>query len=343
MKRRTALMMTGLGSLSLTMPFFQQAMARAPHMPSSPIPTAFHLPSHPPVPSAVTAPLSAVPELRSGEFAGIPAWLIDTVHASAAISILGGHVLSFVPKGGRDVFWLSPSRHPLPAPIRGGVPVCWPYFARQGQRAQMPAHGLVRTLPWELHAAQSDADGALNLTLAPPVLAGLPLRLSMQLHLGRQFSQALISENISPQPVIFTQALHNYLHVSHALQVDVSGLDGCMYLDKLDEGREYRQHGAWNLRDPRDPGRSDRIYTHTRGHYGVHDAGFSRRILMTTEGSQSAVLWNPGEIAAQQIADIGVGWRDYIALEASNAGPDMVVLPAGRQHLLRQTIAVQPH
>jgi len=338
--RRRVLVLAGMASMAAV---GNAVLARTRDNAPAPVPTRFGmLPVPPPPiqPAVLPEHLRSVPGLSLGEFHGFSCWIVNTPHASAAISVFGGQVLSFVPHGGEDLFWRSPTPSPLPTPIRGGVPVCWPYFARQGQTSDQPSHGLVRTLTWELHDARREDDGALSLTLAPPVIDSLPLRLMMRLRIGPQLEQALVTDNISDEEVVFTQALHNYFRVSDALLVDVDGLDGRTYFDKFDDGREYRQHGTWNLRDPRDPGRSDRMYTDTAGRYVLRDHGGSRSILMTTEGSRSAVLWNPGEIIAQQLADVGPGWREYVALEAANVGPDLVALPAGGQHVLKQTIVI---
>ncbi len=96
------------------------------------------------------------------------------------------------------------------------------------------------------------------------------------------------------------------------------------------------------MRDPRDPGRSDRIYTQAKGHYVLRDPVLKRRIDIRTEGSRSLVAWNPGAEAAAKMADVGEGWRDYVCLEAANAGPDVVTLPPGGSHVLSQTLSAAP-
>ncbi|WP_282275359.1 lytic murein transglycosylase [Stenotrophomonas sp. PS02297] len=280
--------------------------------------------------------------LSTGDFKGFTAWKVETPFSTAAISVFGGQLLSFVPRGGRDVMWLSPTARQPPTPIRGGSPVCWPYFARQGQGNDVPSHGFVRTVPWELRDAQRQADGSMVLTLAPPALEGLSLRLTMKLRIGRTLEQELLTENTGSQPVAFTQALHNYFNVSDALQVDVTGLDGLTYLDKLDGGNAHVQQGDWNLRDPRDPGRSDRIYMQARGHYVLRDPGFGRSIDIATGGSHTAVVWNAGEAAAAKMDDIGAGWRNYVCVEAGNVGPDVIELAPGGRHTLKQVFEVKP-
>ena len=106
---------------------------------------------------------ASIPGLRFGEFQGLPALLVQTPFSRAAISLFGGHVLSWIPNGFDDVLWLSPVSKRPPDPIRGGIPVCWPYFARQGQPPDAPMHGLVRTLQWQVTHAQQNADGEIVL------------------------------------------------------------------------------------------------------------------------------------------------------------------------------------
>jgi glucose-6-phosphate 1-epimerase len=287
--------------------------------------------------------LPDVPGLRSGDFHGFPSLLVDTPFATAAISLFGGQLLSFVPTGGQDALWLSPLAKPTPTPIRGGTPVCWPYFGKQDQTGDVPAHGFVRTVPWQLTDARREPDGSVVLALAPPAFDDLPLRLSMTVRVGKVLEQRVVTENTGSAPARFTQALHNYFKVGDALRVDVQGLDGLDYLDKYEGyAHAHRQQGDWNLRDPRDPGRSDRIYTGAGGRYVLTDPVLQRRLVIGTEGSRTLVAWNPGEAAGSQMADVGPGWRDYVCLEAANAGPEVIELAPGGRHTLVQTIAVEP-
>ncbi|WP_295571481.1 lytic murein transglycosylase [uncultured Stenotrophomonas sp.] len=314
---------------------------------TSPTPTRFSLPANY---SAAQSPAlrsrSTVQQIQgvsSGQFQGLDAWLVETPEATAAISVFGGQLLSFVPKGQPDVMWLSPKRAELPTPIRGGSPVCWPYFGRQGQGNDVPAHGFVRTLPWELQQARRLDDGSIELTLAPPALQDLGLRLTMTMRVGRELRQQLVTENTGSAPATFTQALHNYFRVGDATRVEVDGVDGVTYQDKYENyAQTRRQQGPWSLRDPRDPGRSDRIYSPAGGRYVLRDPVLKRRIELRTEGSRALVAWNPGAEAAAKMADVGDGWRDYVCLEAANAGPDVVTVAPGGRHVLVQVLSSQP-
>jgi glucose-6-phosphate 1-epimerase len=283
-----------------------------------------------------------VPGLALGKFQGLDALLVDTPLAKAAVSLFGGQVVSFVPSGQEDVFWLSPLRAALPTPIRGGTPVCWPYFSRQGQANDVPAHGFVRTLSWQLVAARREADGTLELELEPPPLQDLSLRLRMQLRIGRTLEQRLVTQNTSGQPVRFTEALHNYFRVADVEQVRIEGLEGQPFLDKNDGGNRHVQQGEWNLHDPRDPGRADRLFPGAGGSYRLFDPGLRRRIDLQVSDGRTAIVWNPGEAGAARTADVGPHWRQFVCLEAGNAGPDVVELAPGATHTLVQTISVAP-
>ena len=133
-------------------------------------------------------------------------------------------------------------------------------------------------MPWQLVAASREADGTVVLELEPPPLQDLALRLRMQLRIGRTLEQRLSTTNAGTQPVRFTEALHNYFRVGDAATVRIEGLDGLTFLDKNDGGNAHVQQGHWDLHDPRDPGRADRLFPGAGGRYRLVDPGLRRRI-----------------------------------------------------------------
>ena len=108
--------------------------------------------------------------------------------------------------------------------------------------------------------------------------------------------------------------------------------------------------GDWTLHDPRDPGRSDRMFpgvgvaastdagADTVGSFRLVDPGMRRRIDLEVRNGNTAVVWNPGQAAAARMADVGAHWREFVCLEAANAGPDLIELTPGATHILQQTI-----
>lgn len=284
---------------------------------------------------------NSIPGLRFGEFQGFPALLITTPFSKAAISLFGGHVLSFVPTGFDDLLWISPTSKRPPDPIRGGIPVCWPYFARQGQPPDAPQHGLVRTQQWQVTHAERTEDGEIVLALAGPEVPEVPMNVILTMRIGRALEQALTTVNLSKETVRFTQALHTYFRVADADCVHVTGLDGLTYADKFDNFNKHTQRGDWNLQDARDRGRSDRIYGDTGSQFELIDPAGHRKIRLATSGSKTLVVWNPGAEFIKTFADLPPeGWRNYVCLEAANCGAEVIELGTDDSHLLQQTISV---
>lgn len=311
----------------------------------SPPETAFEMismPTLPPNDDATARRVAAVAGLALVDHHGLSSIRVRSAHSDAVVSLFGGQLLSFTPQGTEDVLWLSPDTLLPPQPTRGGAPVIWPYFSRQGQSDELPAHGLVRTLQWTLTDASRDAGGNLDLVLTPATLDGLPLQLRMELHIGRTLQQRLVTTNVSSHTVVFTEALHNYLRVGDVSRVRVEGVDGAVYRNKGEPYTTARaQTGGLSLAPFSNAG-IDRIYRDTGASYQLLDPALQRRITLRTRGSNSLVIWNPGRAAETRSKDIGPGWRHYLCLETANVGQDVMTLAPGAQHVMSQQIAVDP-
>ena len=296
------------------------------------------------------------PQVTPTRHAGHDALRLVTRHASATLALHGAQLLSWQPAGQREVLWLSPQALPEPAAIRGGVPLCWPWFARQGQSASVPQHGLVRTLSWQISAIHASSDDEISLSLQPCAQLGLDdqgaarlaelapgLHVSLRITLGQTLSQTLHTRNLGNETFPLTQALHSYLAVGDAAQATIDGLADLAYQDKLRNMAAYVQHDPFTFALD---AACDRIYHHPGAaqpkRYTLNDPVWQRRIIVETQGSESVVVWNPGPEGARQIADMpDEGWRDFVCIEASNAGPDVVALAPGAQHWLSQKLSIK--
>ncbi|PJJ97594.1 D-hexose-6-phosphate mutarotase [Lysobacteraceae bacterium NML91-0213] len=290
--------------------------------------------------STALAGIASAAAVGEGIHAGIDCWIVETPFAYAAISTWGGQLLSWRPAtAAQDVLWLSPQAKSPPAALRGGVPLCWPWFG--SGEGDLPAHGLARTRAWRLDAWQAEDDGSVALALRPAVQPVPGLEVIQHLRIGSVLQQTLETRNSGDVPLAITQALHSYFRVGDVARVEVDGLDGHDYLDRY-EGYAVARHqrGAWRLDDPRDPGRSDRVYLGTGGRYRLRDPLLSRRLAITSAGSHSLVVWNPGEAGGRAMDDVGDGWRDYLCLEVANAATDRVQLAPGTTHRLSQRVEV---
>lgn len=289
------------------------------------------------------------PEITPCQHTGHEALQLATRHGTAIIALHGAHLLSWVPTGQREIFWLSPDSPPEPAAIRGGVPVCWPWFAKQGMPEDALQHGPARRVAWQVSEVHASGDDGVSLSLQPCADARLAdlaphLQVSLQITLGQTLSQTLHTRNFGTRTFRLTQALHSYFAVSSAAKIGIEGLDGLPYRDKLRGMEAAVQQAPFALDQA-----CDRIYhaapdtgSAYTGRYTLTDAGWQRRILMQTHGSRSVVVWNPGSEGARQMTDVpDDGWQDYFCIEAANAGPDVIALAPGAEHWLGQTLSIE--
>lgn len=295
----------------------------------------------------MTVPLP--PQITTLDHAGHACLRISTRHGTAIMALHGAHLLSWVPTGQRDVFWVSPQALPAPAAIRGGVPVCWPWFAKQGMPPGARQHGPVRNMTWALDEVLDSTDTAVSLTLSPaPTGADLDeltatapgLQARLTLTVGEALTQTLQTHNTGVMPFELSQALHSYFAVGDARQTGIEGLMGLPYDDRLRDLAREVQQTPFALNEA-----CDRTYHHTDAQptrrYTLVDRAWQRRIQIDTEGSQSVVVWNPGSAGARAMVDVpDDGWQDFFCIEAANAGPDVVSLAPGTDYRLTQTLQV---
>jgi glucose-6-phosphate 1-epimerase len=284
-----------------------------------------------------------IPGLRYGEFQGFPVLLLESPLCKAAISLFGAHLMSFRPKSEagvlqQDLLWLSPMSKKPPEGIRGGVPICWPWFAKQGQSPEAQQHGLVRRINWQVTRAAQHEDGTIDLNFTPSAYDH-PLTVNFSMRLGRVFSQALTTVNLTETSHTFTQAFHTYFKVGDARQISVSGLEGLRFSDKFAGMVEKTQTGAFSL--PADDPCSDRIYHQTGGDFVLIDPVMQRKIRVYAESSKTLVVWNPGATHVQNFTDIAHDqWPDYVCLEVANAGEEVITLAPNESAQMLQTVGL---
>jgi len=289
------------------------------------------------------------------QHAGHRALQLNTQHGTAVVALHGAHLLSWVPAAGREVFWLSPVSLPEPAPIRGGVPICWPWFAMQGQTPGAAQHGPARKLPWVLTRIDCCNDEEIALSFEPAAQCGAQaqaalcdgvaagLRVHLELRLGHTLTQSLHTQNLGESSFMLSQALHSYYAVSHAQHLAIEGLQGLRYTDRLRDLTQHVQQQPFALGLA-----CDRTYEHPPAmpaplsrRYTLVDAAWQRKLQIDVLGSRSVVVWNPGRETAQKMVDVpDQSWPDFMCVEAANAGPDVIALAPGASHRLTQTLSV---
>jgi glucose-6-phosphate 1-epimerase len=270
---------------------------------------------------------------------------IRNSHATAQISLQGAQVLTYQPHGAAPVLWMSSEARCRPGKaVRGGIPVCWPWFGPHPADPGKPAHGFARAAPWEVRCSSATAAATqllLGLPLRPEYLALMPdaaaLEVTLSISVGAQLRVALTTRNSGTVGIPLSQALHTYFSISDIGAVRISGLEGCDYIDKVDAGLRKTQQGAIGI-----GGEVDRIYLQTDADSVIDDPGLQRRIRIRHDGSRSTVVWNPWIEKAAKLGDLGPdGYRHMLCVENANAADDARELVPGAEHTLAAVIGVE--
>ncbi len=254
-------------------------------------------------------------------------------HANATIYRHGAQVALFQPHGERPVLFMSQqSQYAADKPIRGGIPVIFPWFGAHPTDPTAPAHGTARLTDWDLISTVQRADGVVELLFA------LPPFLQYRVAIGRQLELTLEVHNTGKTPLQFEEALHTYFAVSDIRQCSVTGLENARY-DSTVEGVTGQSQGANPIRFTAE---TDRLYLNTSATCVIHDPGWQRRIVVEKTGSDSTVVWNPWIAKAKAMPDIGDDeWPAMLCIETVNARCNSVTLAPGQTHALRATVRVE--
>lgn len=255
---------------------------------------------------------------------------IDHPAVQARIALQGAHIIQCRPAGQRPLLWMSPTDPCKPdTALRGGVPLCWPWFADEREG---PAHGIARTGNWDLVDARVESETVhLALGLAPETITRqLPDEawvVRVEFRLAHELEIGLTTTNTGTRPQRLSQALHSYLPVTDIDDVEIKGLLGCAYIDKL-QGATLVQEAPLRFAQE-----VDRIYLDHHGEIDVHTGDDHLRV--SRAGSESVVVWNPWQAKAVRLSQFPPdGYRTMVCVEATNAGPDGRVLAPGESHTL---------
>jgi glucose-6-phosphate 1-epimerase len=268
---------------------------------------------------------------------GLAAIRVDSALATASVMLQGAQVVGYQPRGEQPLIWLSArSRYVAGKSVRGGVPVCWPWFGPHATDPALPAHGFARTVEWELQEATALPDGRVRLAFELPQNAATraqwphPSSVRNTVTIGRELEVSLATRNTGSERFPLGQALHTYFHVGDVRRISIHGLDGCTYLDKAGGSARRQQHGPVTFTQE-----TDRIYLNTGGACEIRDPVMERSLLVTATGSRSTVVWNPWIEKAEQMGDFEPdGYLRMVCVETANAADDSVIVAPGQEHVL---------
>ncbi len=275
-----------------------------------------------------------------------PVVRVDGPDGWAEIHLHGAHVTAWGPTGEPSALWLSPlSRFDGATAIRGGVPLCFPWFGPLAGRPDAPRHGLGRTALWTLDEARQDGrDVVVRLRMADDESTRAsvwphPFTARCTVVVGARLTVTLEFTHLGAEPVVLEEALHTYLAVADVATAEIRGLEDAAFVDKTADAATVPAAGV----PMRIAGEVDRVYLATSSAVSVHDAAGGRTLTVAKAGSATTVVWNPWADGARATADIDdEGWARFVCVEACNVGAAAVALAAGGSHEISTTIATGP-
>ena len=274
----------------------------------------------------------------------IPVVKVKNTQASAMISLQGAHLLSWFPKNEDEVIWVSEGASFLPGKsVRGGIPICWPWFGPHDLNETYPAHGFARTVFWQVYDVRALTTGetllvfeldTAQLEQSLQTMWPQPTYAEYRITVGRILKLELTTTNDSNSEIIVGQALHTYFQVEDVRRTRVLGLEDKDYLDKTDEFKRKSQSGPVTITKE-----TDRVFLDTADDL-VIDNGV-RQIFIQKQGSHSTVVWNPWKDVATKMGDLGPdGYLKMLCVESANAADDVIALQPGESHTLRVSYEV---
>ncbi|MEQ1559766.1 MAG: D-hexose-6-phosphate mutarotase [Methyloglobulus sp.] len=268
---------------------------------------------------------------------GLPFIAIQNQNATGLISLHGGQILSFKPKSeNTDLLFLSKkSLYEDGKAIRGGIPVCWPWFGPDPKGLQRPNHGFVRNHLWSVNkTASTDAETTIVLEFTQShkqeTTWNYPFVLTLEFTLGQNLSLKLTTQNTGDKPFSITQAFHTYFRIGDINKAHVLGLENYRYFDKLDQGKQKIQSGAVTISEE-----VDRIYEDVDHHVVLNDPMLNRQIEIVSANCKTGVVWNPWQQSSRKMADLGnQDYKHFICVETGNIAFDLIQVSPGSSHSL---------
>jgi D-hexose-6-phosphate mutarotase len=256
--------------------------------------------------------------------------------STAEIYLHGAHVTGFQKNGEPPLLFMSAKSYFAPGkPIRGGVPIIFPWF---GNRDGEPSHGFARITEWQLARTSAAADGTVTLRFALPEIPGRDawknLRTEFIVTVSDELTMELIAANDSCDETLeIENCLHTYFHVGDIDAVSIDGLQGVHYLDNAAGGNgELKTQSESPLRIPKE---TNRLYLDTTSAVEIRDENLKRTIRVEKSGSNSTVVWNPW--TTQKLPDDfdPAEHKHMVCVESGNVKQNKISLAPGKTSALK--------
>ncbi|MEK7412657.1 MAG: D-hexose-6-phosphate mutarotase [Planctomycetota bacterium] len=271
---------------------------------------------------------------------GMPRVSVATALGRLEVYLHGGHVTAWQPAGHAPVLWMSSqSLFKAGKPIRGGIPLCWPWFGAAAE-ADKPAHGTIRNQDWELSSARIDDAGVAHVELFLRSNADTKrmfahdFEVRLLIQAGRRLDVALVGTNTGSTSFTVGEALHTYLTIGDIRRTHITGLADAVGLNKCSDAQVSQPNPLTFSAE------TDSVYA-SAGPIHIHDPVLGRVLRIGKSGSNSTVVWNPWIAKSKKMPDYGDHeWPGMVCVEAANAGEAAYQLAPGESHRIATTIEV---
>ena len=271
----------------------------------------------------------------------LPMVEVMTAWSCAEVYLEGAHVTRFIKKNEPPMLFMSQcSRFEKGQPIRGGIPVIFPWF---GPREGLPNHGFARLKTWELKEIIPAPDGSVSLRFrlpdCPEASAFPAFTVDYVVTVSESLTLQLAVTNNSDEEFVFEECFHTYFEVADITAISVGGLKGLKYRDKVANFAQKTE----SAEAVRFASEVDRVYLNAAGPAEIVDPRLSRKILIEKQNSRSTVVWNPWAAKARQMPDFGdEEYTTMVCVESGNVGANSTHLPPGRASQLTVKLSTAP-
>ena len=274
---------------------------------------------------------------------GMPSVRVRTQAATGLVFLQGAHVAEWVPAGQAPVIWMSEKAvYRAGKALRGGIPICFPWFGNHPEHKAYPAHGFTRTKELKYLGARATADGGAELELMleddAATFAFFPHAFEARLRVafGKTLELAFTVMNRGSDSFSFEEALHSYFRVADVREASIVGLSGATYHDKVRAMAEFIETAP----ELRLTGETDRVYE-SHAACTIVDPPGKRSLRVEKTHSHTTVVWNPWTERAAEMADLGAdAWSSMVCVESANVADARVTLAPGERHTLGVAVSV---
>lgn len=260
---------------------------------------------------------------------------VSNKYADAAICLYGAQITSFRPHNSRDILWMSPeSNFEIGKAIRGGIPVCFPWFGPHKTDPDKPQHGFGRLMNWNVAetAAGTNGETLVRLQLCSSVATKAywpyDFRTEIIVVVGEILKVTLKVTNTSANQFDYSCALHSYYNLSAIENISIDGLEGARYHKHLEPGEFIQESPKLEIKQA-----ETRHYYDTDASCLIEDPIFRRKIRVAKSGSKVTTVWNPGKETCSKISDLHPdAYKYFVCIEAVNAFNDAIILNPGQSH-----------